>query len=399
MPVTFEPLRTLRRKLSGTGKLLGLFDSDGQRSGIPLVLNRSAGEISSPSVDDLGNTFDFFRDSSSGALYHSDGVSISLLGAGGAGTFAGLSDKTSVDIPGTNSPTASALAGKLNTSDVVNDLTTGGAAKAGSAQQLVALKAILDGTMLQGTGVPSNAIGVDGQLYARKDAPFDGVLYLKTAGVWAVYTTSKATFAALLAAYPPSSTYAGCVAWVDAYDCDFICKTYDSGSTYNWVPMSRYLCLLDAVTAGATMTGNGGTQVESSLVIPGKLMVTGTKMHAEAAVTYAGSDAARQAFFRHQGTSTILLDMSTTANTQLSSYAHNVMVIRNGAAGAYQPVGNRSNNSGYYQNATANFWTGNGPTFDPTADSTWQFGIAGAGFTSASSAIFEYKRVELFFPQ
>jgi hypothetical protein len=330
------------------------------------------------------------------ATLDTDGVQ---NGPSGSTTFASLTDKATADIVGTNTGLASALSGKLNTSDVVNDLTTGGAAKAGSAAQLVALKALIDGTVMQGTGAPNNANGVDGQLYLRKDAPFDGVLYLKTSGVWAVYTTSKATYAALLAAYPPSSTYAGCVAWVDAYDCDFLCKSYDGGTTWVWVPSSRYLCLLDAVTAGTTMTGNGGTQIESSLVIPGKLMVTGTKMHCEAAVTYAGTDTARQAFFRHSGTSTILLDMSTTLATHVSTFAHNFMVIRNGTTSAYQPVGNRSNNTGYYQNATTNFWTANGPTFDPTADSTWQFGIAGAGFTSASSAVFEYKRVELFFPQ
>jgi hypothetical protein len=73
---SFEPLRALRRKFSTAGKLLGLHDSDGRRSGIPMVLDRSAAEISAPSADDLANLVDWFRDSSSGEVYRSNGASL-----------------------------------------------------------------------------------------------------------------------------------------------------------------------------------------------------------------------------------------------------------------------------------------------------------------------------------
>ena len=49
-------------------------------------------------------------DSTGTSLVSGDGTVIEIGGGGGSSTFAGLSDKTSVDIPATNTPTANALA-------------------------------------------------------------------------------------------------------------------------------------------------------------------------------------------------------------------------------------------------------------------------------------------------
>jgi hypothetical protein len=327
---------------------------------------------------------------------------LSFLGAGGgASAFTDLTDSATVDLAAINSPLALDLAALMPFSALVNDLTTGGTNVPLAAQQAVVLKALIDGTLLQGTGAPVAGLGVVGQSYLRMDAPFDGILYKKTGPTtWAAQTTSKATLAALYTSYPPSATYSGCVVWVDAYDCDFLCKSYDGGTTYVWVPLSRRLTLVDVPTTGTARAGNTTTPViDSTHVIPGKLLITGVEMHVEAAATYAttNADTARTAFFRHQGTGILLLDMSTTLATHVSSFGHNFLIIRNGTANAYQPVGNRSNNSGYYQNQTTNFFTANGVTFDPTADSTWEFGVVNTPTTS--TVTFEYKRLELLYPQ
>lgn len=329
------------------------------------------------------------------ATLDTDGVQ---NGPSGATSFSALSDKTSVDIPATNTPTANALAGKLSPSDIVNDLTTGGTNKALSAQQAVVMKAILDSTMLQGTGAPSNSIGVDGQLYSRKDAPFDGVLYLKTAGVWAPYTTAKADYAALLAAYPPSATYDGCIVWVTAYRCDFICTSLDGGSTYPWFPLSRRLAIAQTTTPTGSLTGNGSTtQNFTSYVIPGNLLQPGCRLRGAMVATYAGTDASRQVFMRHAGSGTILIDLTTTVNTNLSAFGENFMYVKAGAGSQTHGVGNRSSQSGFYAANNANIYTANGIAFDRTADSTWQIGIG--NFPNSSSALVEMHEIEIFWPQ
>jgi hypothetical protein len=54
---------------------------------------------------------------------------------------------------------------------------------------------------LSGAGEPSAGLGTNGQTYTRTDAPYDGWVYLKSGGVWAVHTIPDASIFTMGAQY------------------------------------------------------------------------------------------------------------------------------------------------------------------------------------------------------
>jgi hypothetical protein len=221
----------------------------------------------------------------------------------------------------------SAVAGKLNTSSVVNDLVTGGTAVPLSAQQGVVLNAALankaplaspaltgvptaptatlgtnttqlatmaalqaalaaSGRLFQGSGVPSNTLGIDGDGYVRMDSPYVGSLYLKSSGAWNVAQTTTTW-----AGRPSASSNTGAVITVSDWNIDF----YSDGT--NWIPVNKRLPFVTYATGTSSLTTgtNSGTLASTAIIftdtIPAGLVIPGCKIEFEGLAQYAGTSA------------------------------------------------------------------------------------------------------------
>lgn len=117
-------------------------------------------------------------------------------------------------------------------------------------------------------GAPSG--GTDNDTVMRTDKPFVGVLLKRTSGSWAAIDNSY-TWATRPAA---SSTNVGCIITITDWGggVDFICVTYDSGSTYHWVPVSRVLRIVQTNVPTSGHTGDTSQFTHASATVPAGLV-------------------------------------------------------------------------------------------------------------------------------
>lgn len=121
-----------------------------------------------------------------GDVAQTGGVNLTVNGA-----TVGLSSASATAVVGGNStskPTAIFKNAPASTQDIAQFHTGGGviAATIGSAGDVTAATVQLGGSsrLRSGTGVPSNAVGIDGDFFFRTDGSAGNRLYFRTGGAW-----------------------------------------------------------------------------------------------------------------------------------------------------------------------------------------------------------------------
>jgi hypothetical protein len=209
----------------------------------------------------------------------------------GVTSYAGLSDKATVDLPTVNTPLATALGllapranPTLTGTVTVPTNTYTGLTTAAVNQVTLAAALAASGRLYSGTGSPNGVVtGVSGDGYVRVDTPFAGVLYLCSGGTtWALAQTSTTW-----AARPSASSNSGAVITVSDWNADF----FSDGT--NWTPLGKRLTIDQFVATSypSRTTGTGAVVNMRSTSVPIGLLYAGCKLHAQWKVEWAGTSA------------------------------------------------------------------------------------------------------------
>lgn len=217
-----------------------------------------------------------------------------------------------------------------------------------------------------GSGAPPNSLGVDGDVYIRSDAPFDGVLYLKSAGAWAV-PNSTYTWATR----PSAAANTGCIITISdlgASAVDFV-----SDGT-NWIPIGKRLTFVQSSVPSTLLTCDGTNQVHFTDNIPAGLVLANCRLDFEALFSFSGVAAVKNGRAGAGGVE--FINETTTGATGLAIPTRQTVWVEN-AANASRWGNSAANASGYYNSgSTANTEASN---YDWTAGVAIQWRINGTG--------------------
>jgi hypothetical protein len=175
---------------------------------------------------------------------------------------------------------------------------------------LTALANDINATVRSGSGAPSG-VSTTG-LYARTDAPFQGVIYnngsaLANSYTWAGRPTANSTHAGLVITITDIGGHGGA---------EFVCVTYDGGTNYAWVPVSKYVKAVNNHTFVAPIVGNGAYQTAATDTLPAGLVIPGCRLIFEHMYSFTGVTATKTPSARINGTT--IHNIGTTSATHLS---------------------------------------------------------------------------------
>jgi hypothetical protein len=247
------------------------------------------------------------------------------------------------------------------------------------------------GRMLAGSGVPSNAIGIDGDTYVRNDTPFVGVVYKKASGAWALaqgpYTLTTLPTASLArlgsiervvdTTYAPSGI-------------DLECVSYD-GSTYWWATASRSPWILhNDQTASTTNAGTGSAQTVSTFTLPNRddiFIPNQVSIEIRTLLGATGANGSKNVKLENlTAGGNPLVDGTTTSNAHLSLSARNTIHVRGASSGVSMAYSsNDTGSAGVAPSTYAFAWK--------NATLTWRKTLSSGSDTSQ----FELRRISLVY--
>lgn len=235
-------------------------------------------------------------------------------------------------------------------------------------------------------GAPSG--GTDNDVGVRRDKPFVGTVYLRSGGVWGALDNAY-TWATRPAA---SAATLGCIITITDWGggVDFVCVTYDAGSTYRWVPVGRNLRMLQTNVPTAGHTGDTSQFTHASLTIPAGLVFPECQLRMAGAWEKTGTAGALTPLMDVGGQS--ISNFGSIGATHVSGYQQGFAMFTSDLTATRVPVAS-AGATGFYQSSTALMGTLTSNFANATV-ANWRLTNAAAGDTSW----FASRTLEVMFP-
>ena len=176
------------------------------------------------------------------------------------------------------------------------------------------------GNVRAGNAAPTGADATG--VFVRRDPPFAGVMYFDGALINNSYTWATRP--------TPSASNLGCIITISDIQGggDFVCKTFDGGTTYWWVPLSGRL-RLKQVVGDTAHTGTTSETAVATDTIPGNLIIPNCTVESRSLWSRAAGGA-DTVTLRHRlgavlASSTIHAGNAALATTVLTSHLQGVV--------------------------------------------------------------------------